>query len=242
MHAVLHKALADAMRLGLVPRNVASLAQAPRAERKEMFYFTVEQAQAFLRGIHGDPLEAFYVLALNTGMRRGELLGLHWTDVPVQDDEPYLEVKYALQDEKQGHFTFVQPKTEHGRRQIQLNQTALHAQREHQINQQQQRQAVGDAWCDQDLVFTTSTGGPIRGNHLLQRHFEPLCRRLGLPRICLHDLRYTAATLMLRQRQPTEYVAKVLGHSKPSITSDIYMHVTKDMTREAVGSLDRLFR
>lgn len=247
LHAVLHKALADAVRLELVPRNVASLARRPRAERAEMRYFTPEQALAFLRGAAGDPFEAFYALAINTGMRRGEILALHWRDVhleDVEDGEPYLEVKYTLQDERGGRFTFAPPKTENGRRQILLNQTALCALLAHRERQRAQWLAASayGAWHEQDLVFTTASGGPLRGNHILQRHFVPLCQRLGLPRIRLHDLRHTAATLMLGQRQPTEYVSKVLGHSTPSITSDIYMHVTKAMTRAAVISLDALFQ
>jgi integrase len=246
LHAVLHKALADAVRLEVVARNVATLARAPRAPRPEMKYFTEEQAQMFLRGIHGDPLEAFYVLALNTGMRRGELLALHWQDIHFDSAFPFAEVKYTLQDERGGRFTFAPPKTLRGLRYVPLNHTAVRALREHAVRQLAQRQALeaseaGAAWHDEDLVFTTAFGGPMRGNHILQRHFEPLCRRLGLPRIRLHDLRHTAATLMLAGHQPTEFVSKVLGHSTPSITSDIYMHVTTAMTQAAVAALDPLF-
>jgi len=239
LHAALHKALADAERLGLVARNAASKAQAPRAERKEMRYFTPDQARSFLRAIAGDPLEAFYALAINTGMRRGELLALHWADVHL--DEGYAEVKFTLQDEKGGVFSFAPPKTEKSLRRVPLNQTAARALREHRTRQLQQRLAAGTIWREQDLVFCTVLGGPLRGNHILQRHFEPLCKRLGLPRIRLHDLRHTAATLWLAQRIPTEVVSAMLGHSSPSITSDIYMHVTSDMQKEAAASLDRLF-
>jgi integrase len=242
LHAVLHKALADAERLELVPRNVATLARGPRAKRQEMHFFTPEQARIFVRGIQGDPLEAFYVLAINTGMRRGELLALHWSEVHLGGTAPYLDVKYTLQDERQGRFTFAAPKTERGRRRVPLNQTSVQTLRTHQAHQEEQRQVLGSVWQEQDLVFTTAVGGPLRGNHILQRQFEPLCRRLGLPRIRLHDLRHTAATLMLVNHQPTETVSKVLGHSTPSITSDIYVHVTSDMTEAAVATLDRLFQ
>lgn len=101
--------------------------------------------------------------------------------------------------------------------------------------------AAGEIWEEQDLVFTTATGGPLRGNHILQRHFEPLCKRLGLPRIRLHDLRHTTATLLLKAKVPTEVVSRTLGHSSTSVTSDIYMHVTSEMQEEAVAELDRLF-
>lgn len=239
LHAVLHKALHDAERLGLVMRNVASLAHAPRAERQEMHFFTAKQAQTFLQAISGDPLEAFYVLAINTGMRRGELLALHWKDIHL--DAGYLEVLYTLQDEKGGHFIFAPPKTEKSRRSVPLNETAIAALRRHRARQLEQRLAAGEIWEEQDLVFTTATGGPLRGNHILQRHFEPLCKHLGLPRIRLHDLRHTTATLLLKAKVPTEVVSRTLGHSSTSVTSDIYMHVTSEMQEEAVAELDRLF-
>ena len=239
IHAVLHKALHDAERQGLIIRNVASLAHAPRAERKEMHYFTPEQAQTLLLALRENPLEAFYVLAVNTGLRRGELLALHWKDVHLK--EGYLEVLYTLQDNKGGSFTFAPPKTDRSRRRVPLNQTATDALRRHQARQEEQRAATGEWWEEQDLVFTTATGGPMRGNHILQRHFEPLCKQLGLPRIRLHDLRHTAATLWLELKTPTEVVSKTLGHSSSSVTSDIYMHVTSKMQEESVAALDRLF-
>ncbi|HUY78384.1 MAG TPA: site-specific integrase [Ktedonobacterales bacterium] len=208
-----------------------------------MQFFTPAQARIFLQGIHGEPLEAFYVLALNTGMRCGEILALHWANVHLDATLPHLEVKFTLQDEQGGRFAFAPPKTRSGRRYIPLNQTVMGALRAHRIRQEAQRQVAKSVsvWQEEDLVFTTAIGGPLRGNHILQRQFEPLCRRLGLPRIRLHDLRHTAATLMLANHQPTEFVSKVLGHSTPSITSDIYLHVTTPMTYEAVSSLDQLF-
>lgn len=240
IHAVLHKALHDAERHGLINRNVASLARAPRAERKEMHYLTPEQAQTLLSAIADDPLETFYVLAVNTGLRRGELLALHWKEIHFK--EGYLEVLYTLQHNKGGTFTFAPPKTERSRRRVPLNQTAIAALCRHQVREAEQRAAVGEWWEEQDLVFTTAIGGPMRGNHILQRHFEPLCKQLGLPRIRIHDLRHTAATLWLELKTPTEVVSKTLGHSSSSVTSDIYMHVTSKMQQEeSVAALDRLF-
>jgi integrase len=238
IHAVLHKALHDAERQGVVVRNEASLANVPRAERKEMWCFTPEEAQTFLDAITDDPLEAFYVLAINTGMRRGELLALHWKDVHLETGS--LEIRYTLQDEKQGRFSFAPPKTERSRRTLPLNNLAVAALRRHKVRQKAQRLAVGECWEEQDLVFTTGIGGPMRGNHLLQRHFEPLCKRLGLPRIRLHDLRHTTATLMLSAGVPTEVISRTLGHSSSSVTSDIYLHPTSQMQEDAVSKVERL--
>lgn len=171
-------------------------------------------------------------------MRRGEILALHWKEVHLEDGS--LEVLYPLQDEKRGCFTFAQPKTERSRRAVPLNATAIAALRRHRAKQLEQRLMAGELWKEQDLVFTAATGGPLRGNHILQRHFEPLCKQLGLPRIRLHDLRHTTATLLLKAKVPTEVVSRTLGHSSTSVTSDIYMHVTTQMQEEAVAELDGL--
>jgi integrase len=240
IHAALHKALADAERHGLVQRNVASLARAPRAPRHEQLCWTAQQAAAFLRALQGDPLEAFYALAINTGMRRGEILALHWADVDL--DSGMAQVRYTLQDDKGGRFTFAPPKTEQSARHVPLNQTALAALRRHRARQAEQRLQMGDSWQDMHgLVFTTAIGAPMRGNHILQRHFDPMRKRIGLPRVRLHDLRHTAASLWFDQGYQTEVVSKLLGHSSSTVTSTIYIHVTPDKQREAAAALGRLF-
>jgi integrase len=240
IHAVLHKALADAERLELVQKNVASLVRAPRAERKDMKTFSPEQAKLFLGAIQGDHLEAFYVLCITTGIRRGEALALHWKDVDLERGT--ISVRYTLQDLKGGVFTFAQPKTEKSRRFIKLTQLAIAALKRQRERQEEQRLAVGDAWQEQDLVFTTAIGGPVRGNHILQREFAPLCAQLGLPRIRLHDLRHTVATLLFKNRIPAKVVQEMLGHSNISMTLDTYSHVLPDMQTEAANSLDDLLR
>jgi integrase len=238
VHAVLHKALSDAERLELVQRNVSSLVRAPRALRRSMTTFTPEQVQVFLRAIKGDPLEAFYVLAITTGIRRGEALALHWKDVDL--DHRRIHIRYTLQDLKGGVFEFSPPKTDSSRRAITLTDMAVVALRRHRKAQRRRPGELGTAWQERDLVFTTATGGPIRGNHILQRHFEPLCKELGLPRIRLHDLRHTAASLLLRNRIPAKVVQEMLGHTTISMTLDIYSHVLPDMQQQAAASLDQL--
>lgn len=106
--------------------------------------------------------------------------------------------------------------------------------------QQDERTLVGPAWQEEDLVFTNAQGGPLRANHILQRQFTPLLKQAGLPLIRFHDLRHTAATLMLRQGIHPKIVAGMLGHSTVSMTLDIYSHVIPDMQRGATEALDRL--
>ncbi len=128
LHAVLHRALEQAARWGLVPRNVAKLVTPPRPERREMSTLSPDQARAFLEAAEGDRLEALYVLALNTGMRQGELLALRWREVDL--DAGSLQVRATLQRTREG-FTFSEPKTAHSRRQIALTRPAVEALRSH---------------------------------------------------------------------------------------------------------------
>ncbi|HKS70739.1 MAG TPA: site-specific integrase, partial [Ktedonobacterales bacterium] len=231
-------ALGEAQRLGLVQRNVATLVKAPRPARHEMHTLTPEEARRLLEAAADDRLEALYVLALTTGMRRGELLALHWSDVDLEDG--YLQVRYTLQHLKDGAYTFASPKTAGSRRKVSLTATAIAALQRRAARQQDERTLVGPAWQEEDLVFTNAQGGPLRANHILQRQFTPLLKQAGLPLIRFHDLRHTAATLMLRQGIHPKIVAEMLGHSTVSMTLDIYSHVIPDMQRGATEALDRL--
>ena len=200
--------------------------------------FTPEQAKLFLDSIRGEPLEAFYVLCLTTGMRRGEALVLHWQDVDLERGT--VSIRYTLQDLKDGEFAFALPKTDKSRRVVRLTQLAVAALKGLRERQEEARRVAGDVWREQDLVFTTAIGGALRGNHILQRDFTPLCERLGLPRIRLHDLRHTLATLLFVNRIPTKVVQEMLGHSDVGMTLDVYSHVLPEMQAETAESLDNL--
>lgn len=156
----------------------------------------------------------------------------------------HADVRYTLQDDKGGRFAFAPTKTELSARRVPLNQTVIAALRRHKARQAEMRLAAGDVWQDtRGLVFTTPLGAPMRGNHILQRHFEPLCRSLGLPRIRLHDLRHTAASLWYDAGYQTEVVSKLPGQSSTNVTSNIYIyiHVTRRLQEDATAALDRLF-
>jgi integrase len=173
-------------------------------------------------------------------MRRGELLGLHWADVNL--DSGYAQVRYTLQHLKEGAYTFASPKTQRSRRKVSLTATAIAALRRRRQRQDVERAAAGLTWRDEDLVFTTATGGPLRANQILQRRFTPLLQQAGLPLIRFHDLRHTAATLMLLQDVHPKGVAEMLGHSTVSMTLDVYLHVIPDIQKGATAALDRLLR
>lgn len=135
-------------------------------------------------------------------------------------------------------LTIVEPKTGSSRRQVALTKAAVDALRRHRVAQAEERLALGAAWEDNDLLFANEIGRPIEARNLLRRSFFPLLERAGLPRIRFHDLRHTAATLLLSQGVHPKVVAEMLGHARISTTLDLYSHVTPTMQREATQALD----
>jgi integrase len=237
LHAVLHKALRQAERDGIIPRNVAALVTPPRSPHKTMQTLSPEQVRTLLDATLGDRLEALYVLATTSGMRQGELLALRWRDLDL--DARTISVQATLQWTPDG-YALAEPKTARSRRQIVLAEVAIAALRRHRIRQLEERMAVGATWRDLDLVFTNEIGGPMDAPNLLRRRFYPLLKRAGLPRIRFHDLRHTAATLMLGLGEHPKVVSEMLGHSQIAVTLDLYSHVTPTMQRGAVRALDGL--
>jgi integrase len=235
-HAVIHRALKQAVLWNLIPRNPADAVNRPKPHRQEMQTLSPEQARKLLEAARGDRLEALYVIALTTGMRLGELLGLRWKDVDL--DQGVVHVQVTLQRTKAG-FEFVQPKTRHSRRQVLLTGAALEALQRHRESQTAAALLKSDVWHNEhDAVFTNLTGGPLDGTHVLRHCFRPLLKRARLPEIRFHDLRHTAATLLLGLGTNPKIVSEMLGHSAITITLDLYSHVTPTMQRDAVSSLD----
>lgn len=192
-----------------------------------------------LQAIEGDPLEALYLLALTTGMRQGELLSLKWADVDLEAG--HVQVRSSVRKGKEG-FVFSEPKTSASRRQVALTMSAVAALYRHRACQLEQRMADGPLWQDNDLVFPDVFGMPFNGITLLRREFLPLLKRAGLPLIRFHDLRHTAATLMLLKGAHPKIVSEMLGHASVSITLDLYSHVLPNMQREAAETMDQLLR
>ena len=232
LHATLHRALAQAAKYGAVARNVADLVTPPRAARHEWQALSPEQARAFLEAAQGDRFHALYVLALSTGMRQGELLALRWQDLDLEKGTA--QVRGSLE---QGTRAIAETKTGGSRRQVTLTRAAVEALRRHRRAQAEERlRAV--YWEDRGLVFSTDIGTPVDVGNLVRRSFKPLLQRAGLPPIRFHDLRHTAATLLLGHGVHPKMVADLLGHTRISTTLDLYSHVTPTMQREAVAAMD----
>jgi integrase len=233
VHALLHKALKQAVHDGLVPRNITETVKAPRQSRKEISTLTREQARHFLNTAKGDRLAALYLLAIHTGLRQGELLGLKWNDVDL--DRGTLQVRRILSAAKEGP-TFTTPKSNKGRS-VRLTTQAVQALRDHRTRQAEEKLKHDEVWQDHSLVFTTLVGTPLNRHNVFSRSFRPLLRDAGLPDIPFHGLRHSFATLMLAGGEHPKVVQEMMGHSGIRVTMDFYSHVLPDMQREAVDRL-----
>jgi integrase len=191
-----------------------------------------KQSERFVEAAKGDRFYALYVLGLTTGMREGELLALHWQDIDFAKGT--LRVRLGVQEDRtnghRGRFILDEPKTDYSKRTIMLSQMALEALQEHQVRQQEERAAVGDAWdSSRDLVFPNTIGTLMIPDNLTKRSFKSILKRADLPDIRLHDIRHTAATLLLSHNVNIKVVSEMLGHADIATTLRIYGHVLPTM-------------
>lgn len=233
LRACLRRALNHAVRGNILARNPVVGTEPPRVTRPEIVPMTPEQAQAILDAVQGHRWAAIYMLALYTGMRCGELLGLRWQDVDAESRS--LRVTQHLQ-RVLGHLSIAEPKMPQSRRTIPLADEVVLALREHRRRQLEDRLRAGDLGQDTGLVFTTQVGTPIDPRHLLRHWYGVRCA-VGLPKARFHDLRHGAATLLLAQNVHPKLAQELLGHSRVSITLDLYSHTIPAQQREAIEKL-----
>ena len=169
-----------------------------------------------------------------TGMRQGELLGLHWRNVDLEQST--IQIRSQLQ--RGG--VLGEPKTPKSRRQVSLPAIAVEALRRRHTGQLRERSEAGIAWNESDLVFTNLIGNAVNPANLRSRSFIPLLRNVGLPQIRFHDLRHTSATLLLTLGTNPKVVQEIIGHSQIAVTLDVYSHVLPTMQRDAMADLNRL--
>jgi integrase len=243
IHGIIHKALRDAGRLGYVPRNVAEFADLPtRAANAdtsapmELQVWSPDQLRAFLAGVAGDRMAAAWRLAAITGMRRGELLGLRWSDVDLDNER--LAVRSTRV--RAGNIVVVShTKTRAGTRVVDLDPGTVAALRTWRKEQMKERLAVGPRYADSGLVFTMPDGTAITPNRF-SIWFRKHVKRLGLPRIRLHDVRHSYATAALAAGVPAKVVSERIGHANVGITLDTYSHVNPGMGRAAAAQVAAL--
>ena len=240
-HRVLSLALGCAVRWQLLAVNPALAVDPPRVERAEMHVLDVSQARALLSAAAEDttPYGTAVALALLTGLRLGEVLGLHWPDVDLARGQ--VRVRQTLQQVRGRGLVLGQPKTHRSARAVSLPPQATQVLLARQDRQAFERQAAREAWIEQHLVLTSETGGPISPN-TVRRHYAALLKQAGITEpVRYHDLRHTHATLMLANGEHPKVVSERLGHSKVGITLDTYSHVLPGLQEQAAERFGALF-
>ncbi len=233
VHRVLRKALNDAVLWGRLSRSPLLGVKPPRNDAREIRAWRPDEARRFVSAVEHDRLYALWVLLLATGMRRGELAGLRWPDVDLDARvlavrRSRVSVAYRVHDSE--------PKTKSGRRTVSIDARVAALLRAHRRQQLEERLAWGPAWSDTGYVLTNEDGSPLHPERITVM-FGRLVASAGLPRIRLHDLRHTSASLMLSSGVHSKVVSERLGHSSVSITLDLYSHVVPGLQSDAAEKL-----
>ena len=240
-HTILRCALKDAVRWNLAARNVADSADPPRGaatRAKTMKTWSAAELHNFLRHVEDERLYAALLLAATTGMRRGEILGLRWRDIDLSAARIAVRITLITIHNRLEWST---PKTERGRRSVALDPGTVDALRAHRARQAEERLAWGAAYHDHGLVFAKEDGTPIHPDYLTKL-FDRKSRALGLPRIRLHDLRHTHATLALQAGIHPKIISERLGHSDITLTLNTYSHAIPALEERAATTIADLIR
>jgi integrase len=223
--------LTVAVRWKVIAWNPVTAVDPPSLSTAEVRPLSTAEARSFLATVVGDRFEARWRLAVTLGMRQGEVLGLSWEDVNV--DQGTVQVRQSLQYRPRAGLVLSPPKTARARRTLPLSDELVGALRMRRERQASDRAAAGEFWEEWGLVFTTGVGTPVAPRNDY-RDFRRLLEQAGLRRVRLHDLRHTAASLMLGGGVNPLVVMEVLGHSQISVTMNTYSHVSADVSRAAI--------
>lgn len=240
-HIVLSMALDRAVQRGYIVKNPTDFVDAPRPDTPEMRPLTEAEMERFLGTTAGTHLHAFFVTALATGMRAGELFGLKWDCVDFA--AKVIRVTRQVQRVTGLGMVFSEPKTDKSRRSIAVATNVLDALKAHRDQQAFARAKVGEKWVEMNLVFPNAHGKPYERPNFQTREFKPLLTAAGLPAdaIRLHDLRHTHATLLFAKNVHPKVVQERLGHATIAITLDTYSHWIPSMGADAANAIDGLF-
>jgi integrase len=239
VHRILREALAHAMKWGLLTRNVCDAVNPPKPRNKEMAALDTPDVQKFLELASASPFGPVFFLDIYTGMRRSELLGLRWTAVDLSGKT--LSVTETLQRIKGKGLVAMQPKTDRSRRLVSLPPSAVALLSGLKVKQREQREAMGLEWKESDYVFSNFDGTPYHPD-TVTRAFTRIIKKAGVPKVRLHDLRHTHATLMLKQGVHPKIVSERLGHASIIITLDTYSHVLPSLQEAAALKFEEMLQ
>jgi len=242
VHAVLHRALEEAVKGDLIPRNPAAHANKPKVKQEEIEPLDASQAAAFMKAAKGDRFEALYVLCLMCGLRQGEALALRWQDIDL--DGGTLRVSRQLQrmrrdGKKSGRLVFSEPKNA-SRRTVGLPQRAVSALKRHRKRQLEEKLTAGPVYHDGGLVFASSHGTPLDAQNVVNRYYKPLLKRAGLPPIRFHDLRHSCLSLLAQRGEPIRDLQALAGHATAAFTLQRYTHHYESSARRTADTMGEI--
>lgn len=240
IYTLIRRAVNRAVVLELIARNPCTAIELPTREAQPHKVFNEDETRRFAAGTADDDLAALWLLAVSVGLRRGELIGLRWSDIDFERGTlTVARTQTRTEDCKWIIGDSAKSGTSH--RTIKLPLVCLAALRHHRVEQVKRRLLLGADWQDTGAVFDFGDGRHIPDPDLINRRFRSIIRALALPTITPHGLRHTAATNALRRGVPVHVVAQMLGHADPSITLRVYAHVLADMQLDAATRIDAIF-
>lgn len=236
VHTLINDSLKKAERWSLIAKNPASLVDRPKAVKKEVTVWNLEQVQSFLKHADGASRHSIaYFLALTTGMRKGEILGLRWKDVDFE--RQCVRITQTVSNNSKEILPYT--KTKSGARTIDLPEETINQLKKHYLFICHEKEEGGESYCDNDLVVCNKLGLPA-DNHSLRRIFHNISKKAGNPRIRFHDMRHTHATLLLLQGVNPKIVSERLGHADVRITLDTYSHLLPSMQKETAHNFGKM--
>lgn len=230
---LLRNALGEAVRLDLVPRNVALAVRMPKVPQYQAQALDIDGARALIAVLAGRRLEALFLTALVLGLRRGEVIALRWSDLDL--DTGTVRIGNSLQ-RLDGRLQLVPTKTKQSTATVAMPEGLVTVLRRHRARQQEERLALGADWPGTDLVFTSTTGTPLEPRNVT-RIWHSVRTEAGLPDLRLHDLRHSCATILTALGVHPRVVMETLRHSQISITMNTYSHVAPTLQRAASDAL-----
>jgi integrase len=239
LHAIVRQALEQAVKEGLLARNVADATSPPVTRNRQMRPLTEDELVRFFEVAKEDRLFPAFVLCATTGLRRGELCGLKWDSIDL--DEGTLIVRRQLLTLKGGPSLEDSAKSRRGMRRITLTDDAIQELRALRKRQAEEKLLLGEAYQKTNLVFCNADGTKISPPQVTRR-FQRILEEAGLPKVRLHDLRHTHASLLLARGTHPKVVQERLGHSSITITLDLYSHMTPGLDEAAAASLNGLLK
>ena len=240
IHGVLHKALKQAVLIGYLRTNPTESCILPRIIRKEMHPLEEDQVAVFLREVQGHPHEYLYKIALFTGLREGEVLGLGWEHIDFQAGTLTVKRQLRREQKKGGGYYFSPPKNNKSRC-LTLAPSVIQLFRLQKLEQNSMRMEAGDAWEEHGLIFTNQTGGYL-SYRTVYDCFKRIVRNIGAPATRFHDLRHTFAVASIKSGDDIKTVQENLGHATAAFTLDVYGHVTKQMKQDSAARMEQFIK